>query len=121
MTMPVQQAALLAHLRNRFPVGPENLATEALTFILNRYKQARDAFTRHCRYYHNDLPDIDRFKTQDYLREDGAIPDLVGMGASRVPLIVEIKFHAPLTEKQPVTYMKRLLESDAEGGMTEAA
>ena len=41
LTIPVERSALLVHLRNRFGPGPENLATEALAFILNQYKEAR--------------------------------------------------------------------------------
>ena len=114
MTTPIERSALLVHLRNRFGPGPENLATEALAFMLNQYKEARDAFTRHCQGYHSGLPNIDRFSTQ-VSAEDDAIPDLIGWVDSRSPLIVEVKFHAGLTQNQPITYMQRLLKSEAGG------
>ena len=116
MTILSEQSALLAHLRNRFNVGPENLATEALAFILNRYPIAREAFARHCSQYHKSLLPITGFNTQDWSAEDDAIPDLIGMSGERTPLIVEVKFQAGLTQNQPTTYLQRLIDS-GDGGL----
>lgn len=114
MTTSNAQSALLAHLRNRFKVGPENLATEALAFILNTYPAARAAFVEHCTHFGGLTTAIDRFTTQDWSAEDAAIPDLIGVSGDRSPLIIEVKFQAGLTPNQPTTYMQRLF--DTEGG-----
>ena len=50
-----------------------------------------------------------RFRTQNWLADDQAIPDLVGNTQDGVQvLVVEAKFWAGLTANQPVTYLKRL-------------
>ena len=85
MTTP-EKSALLAHLRDRLGTGPENLATQALAFILNQYEEAREAFPGHCRVkYQPDLPSIAQFETQVLSADDNAIPDLIGTGAGRSP------------------------------------
>ena len=115
MTTP-EKSALLAHLRDRLGTGPENLTTQALAFILNQYEEAREAFAGHCRVkYQPDLPSIAQFETQVLSADDNAIPDLIGTGAGRSPLMVEVKFHAGLTPNQPVTYIKRVLKSEPGG------
>jgi len=111
------QPALLAHLRDRFSVAPENLATEALAFLLNTYPEAGGAFLAHCRTYQRALPTVERFRTQDWLAEDEAIPDLVGDHGSASPLMVEVKFQAALTAHQPTTYLKRLEAPGAPGAL----
>lgn len=113
--MPVERSALLVHLRDRFGSGPENLATEALAFILDQYQEAREGFVGHCRRYCSDLPNIDLFRTQSH-DDDGAIPDLTGWVSGKNPLVVEVKFHAGLTQNQPVTYLQRLHDSE-DGGL----
>jgi hypothetical protein len=47
----IQGIGMLAHLRNRFMVGPENLATESLAYILNHHKEASKAFQDHARAF----------------------------------------------------------------------
>lgn len=99
---------LLAHLAERFVSQRENLATEALTYILTRSRVARVAFIRSFRLAGADLPAELRFRTQA-AGPDDAIPDLVGEDESgTVCLIVEAKFWAGLTEAQPCVYLRRL-------------
>ena len=107
MTTP-EKSALLAHLRDRLGTGPENFATQALAFILNQYEEAREAFAGHCRVkYQPDLPSIAQFETQVLSADDNAIPDLIGTGAGRSPLMVEVKFHAGLTPPAGHVYKAR--------------
>ena len=83
---------LLAHLAARFVSQRENLATEALAYILSRSEAARSATIRTFRLLGVDLPDQLTFRTQAADADD-AIPDLVGEDASRKQhLIVEAKF-----------------------------
>lgn len=100
--------SLFAHLAFRFGSHPENLATDALAFILNRSRPARDAFRELLLALGAQLPDNLRWATQ-VAGEDSARPDLVGFddhGAQ--PVLIEAKFWAGLTENQPVTYLERL-------------
>jgi hypothetical protein len=104
---------LFGHLAARFSTGPENLATEALAFIINRSAPMREALGRLVGRTGIALPSLARFCSQ-VGDQQGNIPDLVGldaMGAER--LFIENKFWAGLTENQPAGYLERL---PAEGG-----
>lgn len=99
---------LFGHLAVRFSTHPENLATEALGYILRRSVNAREALSAMLHQIGVTAAPGLTFQNQ-VGGEDGAQPDLVGLdesGAQR--LIVEAKFWAGLTEHQPVTYLKRL-------------
>jgi hypothetical protein len=99
--------SVLAHLTGRFVPQAENMATEALAYILYQHPAASDAFTAVAREYEPGLPEKLIFRTQAR-GEDGAIPDLIGADATGEPLLVEAKFWAGLTPNQPVTYLRRL-------------
>ena len=102
---------LLAHLSPRFTDRAEDIAVEALGYILSGSKAARDALEDVLRNGSTDVGPISRVATQ--VSDDGAAertrPDIVcydGSGAERV--LVEAKFWAGLTDRQPVAYLKRL-------------
>ena len=99
--------SVLAHLTGRFVTQAENMATEALAYILCQHPAASDAFTAVARDFEPSLPEKLIFRTQAH-GEDGAIPDLIGADANGEPLLVEAKFWAGLTPNQPVTYLRRL-------------
>ena len=104
---------LFGHLASRFSTHPENLATEAVAFIVNRSPAMREALRRLFGWTGIELPRLARFRSQAG-DDQGNIPDLVGldtMGAER--LFIENKFWAGLTENQPAGYLERL---PAEGG-----
>jgi hypothetical protein len=104
---------LFGHLASRFSTHPENLATEAVAFIVNRSPAMREALTRLVGRTGIELPPLTRFLSQAG-DDKGNIPDLVGLdttGAER--LFIENKFWAGLTENQPAGYIERLT---AEGG-----
>lgn len=97
--------SVLAHLINRFSVHPENLATEALNFILGRSAAARGALSRIVQSLGYPLEGELRYTTQVHDAEKGR-PDLVGRAADgRVRVIIEAKFWAGLTDNQPVGYL----------------
>ena len=103
--------SLFAELALKFSASPENLATEALCFILNRSQLARESFVRFLGQTGANLPTNLIFETQQG-GTDNAIPDLMGTNAeSKAILICESKFWAGLTDNQPVTYLNRLAES----------
>jgi hypothetical protein len=104
--MPDQ--CLFGHLIARFKVGPENLATESLLYVLDGAPVARRAFLDYLRGLCPWLGDDLLFRSQA-VGADQAIPDLVGTDRDgRQPLIIEAKFWAGLTGHQPVTYLRRL-------------
>lgn len=99
---------LFAHLATRFAPSPENIAIEALGFILQRSAAARAAFTGIAGAGGLTLPGDLSFATQAVAEDDGR-PDIEGYGTDlQRHVVAETKFHAGLTAHQPVTYAARL-------------
>lgn len=100
--------SVLAFLAGRFATHPENLATEALSFILSSSASARRALLDLCRQLgHQGVDDLS-FKTQSS-NDDGSRPDLIGRAVDgNEPIIIEAKFWAGLTSSQPVAYFNAL-------------
>jgi hypothetical protein len=103
----MRSSSLFGHLVTRFNSHPENIATEALSFVLNHSSIAKSAFLRYLSQIQPGLPETLIFKAQ-VGDDDGAIPDLVGIAEEKQVLLVEAKFWAGLTPNQPVTYLRRL-------------
>ena len=100
--------SLFGHLAYSFSASPENLATEALAYVLYTSDAARQGLAKVL--VHAGLGDDHelRFTTQ-VTGEEGDRPDLVGRdkeGYERV--IIEAKFWAGLTDNQPVQYISRI-------------
>jgi len=99
---------LLAYLADRFVPQRENLATEALLFILERSEVARDSVMRLLVSLGCQLPSPLTYRSQ-VVGSQGETPDLVGIDPTgRESVLVEAKFWAGLTDHQPVTYLARL-------------
>ena len=99
---------LFGHLASRFSTHPENLATEAVAFIVNQSSAMREALRRLVAQTGIELPQLATFRSQAS-DDQGNIPDLIGLdvtGAER--LFVENKFWAGLTANQPAGYLDRL-------------
>src|SRR6516165_11922026 len=99
---------LFGHLVSRFSTHPENLATEAVAFIVNRSPAMREALRRLAGQTGIEFPQLTSFRSQAGDGQ-GNIPDLIGLdttGAER--LFIENKFWAGLTENQPAGYLERL-------------
>lgn len=104
---------LLTHVA-KLVRSPENLATEALVFILQQSAAARrglgEFLSTHLRL--DGLAQLS-FSSQAHER-DGGIPDVAGADASGVTrLFIEAKFWAGLTDHQPTSYLERLDEGGA--------
>jgi hypothetical protein len=98
---------MFGHLAFRFSASPENLATEALHFILDASAAARRGLRAAFAELETELPEL-RFATQS-AGEDSERPDLVGIDTTgRERFILEAKFWAELTENQPEKYLSRL-------------
>jgi hypothetical protein len=109
----VRQDSVFGYIASRSG-QPENVATEALNYVLNGSVVAKRAFLGYVAQTKVELPDTLLFRAQA-VGEDNAIPDLVGMDSeSRQVFLVEAKFWAGLTSNQPVIYLKRL-PSEAAG------
>jgi hypothetical protein len=99
---------ILGHLAQRFAVSAENIATEALTWLLGRSAAARAAMVGLVRSVGVDVPDELTFIGQVGSADTGR-PDVVGFdGSRRVRLLIEAKFAAALTPQQPSGYLKSL-------------
>jgi hypothetical protein len=99
---------VFGHLVHQFAVHPENLATEALGYILRTSPAASRAFTNFVRQVLTDCPSDLRFGTQQVGLEK-SIPDMKCVDdAGNIRVIVENKFWAGLTDNQPVTYIREL-------------
>lgn len=99
---------VFGYLAARFSVHPENLATEALNYVLGQSEIARQAFTDYLIHFNAELPN-NLFYTTQVFGEDTTIPDLVGSTPEGHQVaIIENKFWAGLTPNQPNGYLKRL-------------
>jgi hypothetical protein len=108
------QYSLLAHVAPGLTSQFENLATESLLYVLQRYGTAHEAFVDVVSTTGYDPPRDLAFSTQVHMQH-GNIPDLVGATEDGTGvLLVESKFWAPLTTNQPVGYLRRL-PTDREG------
>lgn len=100
--------SLFSHLALKFGSHPENLATEALGYILGRSAAARRGFATSLSAAGSALPQDLRFTTQAQSEEQGR-PDLQATDANGVvQLLVEVKFWAGFTENQPLGYLDLL-------------
>jgi hypothetical protein len=95
-------------VQKRLPDKYENIATEALAFILHSNESARTGLMKFLRGIAK-LPSL-QFRTQQ--TDDNTRPDMCGFDGTTVRVFIENKFWAGLTENQPVNYLKRLAEYD---------
>lgn len=99
---------LFGHLALQFSAHPENLATEALAFILKNSPAASAAFVRSLNAAGADVPDGLTYETQQ-VGVENSIPDMKCFDSTgTVRVIVENKFWAGLTDNQPTTYLREL-------------
>ena len=100
-------ASLLSFIARRHTVGREDVATDALFFILSRSNSARRALSD---FLSVDDEPLEIAKTDTRGADAlGSIPDLTCLNAEgNLVALIESKFWAGLTHHQPVTYWKRL-------------
>lgn len=94
-------------IQKKYSQENENIATEALAYILNYSDKARIAFVKILQTISPDLPEL-LFQTQG--SEGNIRPDMWGYSGADVRVYVENKFWAGLTDNQPVNYIKSLKE-----------
>ena len=105
--------SLFGHLAARFSSHPENLATEALLYILKKSNSGNTLFTKFLSEFEDAIPTVVSFSSQ-VSSEGKTIPDMVGTDntGSQV-VIIENKFWAELTPNQPLGYLPLLPENGA--------
>ncbi|MDE0197866.1 MAG: hypothetical protein OXK78_06715 [Caldilineaceae bacterium] len=103
------ETTLFAHIvLDKLQGQIENVAVEALGYILSRSPEARNALVETLRDGGMCISSIVRMETQ-VSGKTGARPDLVGYDEDDVErVLIEAKFWAPLTEKQPNEYLRQL-------------
>lgn len=102
-----QFPGMFGFLASRLSSHPENVATEALAYVLRSSTAVARGFEDYVRRV-VDLPAGLHYVTQS-TGDDGAIPDLVGIASDgSSPLLIEAKFWAGLTDHQPTSYLRRL-------------
>jgi len=83
----------------------EDVATDALAFILHSNESARTGMMKLLRGVAPDMPGL-QFRTQ---QTEGQIrPDMAGYDETELRVYIENKFWAGLTDNQPVFYIKEL-------------
>jgi hypothetical protein len=97
-------------VRRRMSSDYENVATDALAFILDRSASARQGFLKLLRRIVPDLPEL-TFRAQE--GDGGWRPDLWGFAGEEPRVLVENKFWAGLTDNQPVSYLGLLGAKEA--------
>jgi hypothetical protein len=105
-TMSTVLAHVVMSIRDR-----ENAATRALWYIVNQRPKARRALERLIRAAFPDLPADLNYRLQPGGKDDNGRPDMIGrLPNGQEVLLIESKLWAGLTEKQPVSYLRRLSE-----------
>jgi hypothetical protein len=103
---------VFGHLTPLFASHPENVASEALAYILRTSPAAGSAFEQFLESL-APVPAKLHFQTQ-FASRSGATPDLAGLAADGTsPVLVEVKFWAGLTENQPDGYLPLLPKGSA--------
>ena len=99
---------LLAHLSPSFTSQTENIAVEALGYVLNKYSGSREGLDDVVRSGVRNVKPVVKVRTQASAL-DGTRPDLVGVDEDDVErVLIEAKFWAELTPRQPHAYLDRL-------------
>lgn len=99
-------SSIFSHIvQKRFSQMNEDIATDALAFVLENSKDARNGMMKLLRGILPELP-ILSFRTQQV---EGQIrPDMWGLVGIKPHVFIENKFWAGLTDNQPVSYLHQL-------------
>ena len=106
--MATSSPTVLAHVAWMLRGSFEDLATEALAYILNGSGAATNAFEQLLRDAGVDVTPVCEVQTQ-VVEVDGERPDLACLDGEAIRhVLMEAKFDAMLTENQPVKYLRNL-------------
>ncbi len=94
-------------VQKHFSQVNEDVATDAISFILNSSEPARNGMMKLLRGIAPNMPAL-QFQTQ---QTEGSIrPDLWGFDETEPHVYIENKFWAGLTDNQPISYLRQLAE-----------
>ena len=106
--MTTDNDSLLSFIARHHTIGLEDVATDALSFILTRSSSAKRALSKFLGDEGGPLP-IGKMNTQAFLESSYAYPDMAPFDKDgAVSAYVESKLWAQLTHNQPVTYWQAL-------------
>ncbi|WP_420462732.1 hypothetical protein [Candidatus Palauibacter sp.] len=108
MNNPKPSRSMLTHLSWRFHPRMEELAVAALAYILEHYPDSRRGLNEVLQGVVSGMELSDEPFQPEVAAPDGTRVDLVQEADGEERLFIEAKFHAPLTQHQPVDYLKRL-------------
>jgi hypothetical protein len=99
-------STVFSHIvQKRFSQENENIATDALAFVVQSSEAARSGLMKLLRGIASNLPSL-QFRTQQ--SEDGSRPDMWGYDVTTPRVFIENKFWAGLTDNQPAEYLRLL-------------
>ena len=109
----------LSHIiQKRFSKVNEDVATDALAYILESSSAANNGMRKLLRGLIPDLPAL-TFRTQE---AEGTIrPDMWGYDGPELRVFLENKFWAGLTDNQPVNYLKELAKCSKQSALLVVA
>jgi hypothetical protein len=110
---------VLSHIiQKRFSKVNEDVATDALAYILESSSAANNGMRKLLRGLIPDLPAL-TFRTQE---AEGTIrPDMWGYDGPELRVFLENKFWAGLTDNQPVNYLKELAKCSKQSALLVVA
>jgi hypothetical protein len=101
-----EMQTIFSHVvQKRLSRANEDVATDALAFVLHSSESARNGMMKLLRGIAPDMPAL-RFRTQQ--TKDGIRPDMLGYDEVGPRVFVENKFWAGLTDNQPEFYLRGL-------------
>jgi len=109
----VEPATVLAFIVPKLGIQAENAVSDCLYFILTAYPAAAKSFVDYLKPTGVNLPAKLEFAAQMTWDHPGSRPDLLGLSNGQPRLVVEAKFDAPLTKRQPVDYIEYLPKDGA--------
>jgi hypothetical protein len=106
---------IFSHIvQKRFSQENENIATDALAYILDSHESARNGLMKLLRGIAPDMPELQYQSQTQAQQEEGSIrPDMWGFDNSDTHVFIENKFWAGLTENQPIAYLNELAKFSA--------
>lgn len=113
MNDPNTSRSMLAHLSWRFHPRTEELAVAALAYILNRDPESRRGLAGVLERAVPGMGLSDEPFLTEYTLPNGGKVDLVQETDGKKRLFIEAKFHASLTNHQPVGYLEWLADDSA--------
>ena len=112
--------SILSEIVSKYSRQTENICSESFALIINNSEGMQRAFNQLVLSKSNlkiDLGFPFKILTQVTSKKDSSIPDLEIQTSGNQKHLVETKFWAGLTEHQPNSYLKRILETNDSGSL----